>query len=134
MISPMRKVVAEIFDTVKTEERIEALELLIKGQSIGEIAEELDMSYSSIHTYIENFEEAGLIERTDEGAELTEIGEFVEDTITELEELIEESVTERLEERVRGEFEERGPGFASPKGREVLERLLEEAKEKQEKE
>lgn len=120
----MKEAVSSIFDSLKTGNRIQTLEMTVDGKSISEMSDELEMSTSSIHSYLKDFEEAGLLNREDE-PELTDTGRYLLEVIEELENRLEEQITERQAEVIKQELDS-SVGYRSPKGREILEQLLEE--------
>lgn len=72
-----RSDMAKIYNSLKTEERIKTFELLVKGDNLSDIADRLEMSYSGVYAYLEDFEEAGLVKNLNGKREVTDKGQTV---------------------------------------------------------
>lgn len=111
----------EIFNALKTPNRIRTLQLIADGLNLSEISEELEMSYASIHSYARDLEDAHLIE-DNKGRDITEAGKIVLEFSEQLNEQIEPVFLERWKQSVEETSEEFG--FSSPFSEEELDRFV----------
>lgn len=115
--------VAGIFNALKTENRIRALEFISEGDNLSEIAEQLDMSHSGVHSYLEDMEEMGLVEHRGTTREITQAGKTVLEMIDDLDERLKTAKINMLGETAKE------MGFASPINEEELRQILEQKQE-----
>lgn len=67
--------IAKSFDALKKKERIKTLVLALDDQKkVAEIVEEVGISDSTVRNYLNDFEEAELIEKTEQGYHYTDYG------------------------------------------------------------
>ena len=82
--------ISEIYNSLKKKERIEALKYTKQGYNLTEISEQVGMSYSTIHNYLQDHKEAHLVKKENGGYIITKAGELVLGFVEELEPKIEE--------------------------------------------
>lgn len=114
--------VAEVFDVLKTENRIKTLKLIKDEKKLSEIADEIDMSYSGVHSYLEDFESTHLVRKKNNKREITEAGELVLEHTDELSDQLREVKFRML----ANSFDETAAelGFNSPLSEEEIEEKL----------
>jgi len=114
--------VAEVYDALKTENRIKTLELIEEEKKLSDIADEINMSYSGVHSYLEDFESAHLVKKKDNKRRITEAGELVLEHTDDLGDQLQEIKFRML----ANSFDETATemGFSSPLSEEEIEERL----------
>lgn len=114
---------AEIYNALKNEQRIQTLRLVDEGGSLTEIADELNMSNSGVHSYLSDLEEVYLIESKNRTRQITEVGkvvlEFTDELAVEVNEAQKEMVSRAIQNTAQNY------GFASDLSDEELRDILE---------
>lgn len=117
--------IGRILKALSGEKRLAAFELIAAGKELKTVSEEIEISRSGLQNYVDDFREEGLIEKKSGSYELAEKGEEIRQWVKELDERYDDLL---YRDAKRG-LNDQGIGYDSPKGREILKRLLEESEQ-----
>lgn len=76
--------VADILSALDTTRRVQTYDLLYRGESPQDIAEELEVTRSGIQPYLNDFKEVGLVEIQGKQYRFTEKGEKIHELLNQL--------------------------------------------------
>lgn len=100
--------VGEIYNALKNENRIQALNMVDEGLTLSEIADDLEMSYSGVHSYLVDMEEAHLVKEEGGSRGITEAGRVALDATKSFDQEMEPVLQEMWKQQVEKDSEEFG--------------------------